>query len=110
MGPCAGGAVSFAVWDGTAWRLKEASLADGVVRTLSDRLNLEVTDWGPEGEIYFRDMDQALWRIPSSGGDAERIAAPLEHHVGIEPVPPRNLGDRRSRFHRLRHHPPLERR
>ena len=26
------------------------------------------------GEIYFRELDGALWRIPSSGGEAERIA------------------------------------
>ena len=68
--------VSFAVWGGGVGRLKVASLTDGVVRTLSDRLNLSNTAWNSDGEIYFRDLDGALWRVPSSGGEAERIAAP----------------------------------
>jgi eukaryotic-like serine/threonine-protein kinase len=68
--------VSFAVWDGKLWTLKVASLADGVVRTLTDRLSAIVADWGPDEQLYFKAKDEALWRISATGGEPELMAVP----------------------------------
>jgi serine/threonine-protein kinase len=67
-----GDRVAFATWDGVGWSLNVTSLSDGTVEKLTDELGADVVAWGPGDLLYFQGAD-GLWRIPASGGTAERV-------------------------------------
>ncbi|MBT8395335.1 MAG: protein kinase, partial [Gemmatimonadetes bacterium] len=46
-------------------------------------------DWGRDGFLYFTDLEGAITRVPSTGGDSEAVTypSPTARHTGVDVLP-----------------------
>jgi serine/threonine-protein kinase len=61
--------------------LKVSPLVGGIVRVLTDDANCCIR-WGSDGYIYFAAGDMTIHRVPSGGGEVERVTTMMDEGDG----------------------------